>query len=140
MEYGIFKNTITIRLDKGDEITESILAVAKKEKISLAFITGIGAVDDFEVGVFDLSKSDYARFRYTGNHEINSIVGNLTTKNGFPYLHLHITCTGCNGTVVGGHLFSGNISLTAEIFLQIVDGKAERKFDEELGINRMTFE
>ncbi len=139
MEYGIFDNTIVVRLDKGDKIVESVLSVAKKEGITLAYLTGIGAVDDFEVGVFDLDKADYAHYRYTGNHEINSVVGNLTTKEGAPYLHAHITCTGCDGTVVGGHLFEGKVSLTAEIFLQIINGSAERKFDSTVGINKITF-
>lgn len=139
MEYEVWKNTVVVRLDKGDKIAESILQVAGKEKITLGYVTGIGATDDFEVGVFDLASSDYNHFRYTGNHEINSIVGNLTTKDGNPYLHLHITCTGCDGKVVGGHLFDGNVSLTAEIFIQKAEGKAERKFDETLGINRITF-
>ena len=140
MEYNVCKDTIVVRLDKGDKIAESLLSVAKKEKVTLAYVSGIGAVDDFETGVFDLTTSEYKRFRYTGNHEINSIIGNLTTKNGNPYLHLHITCTGCDGKVVGGHLFEGTVSLTAEIFLQKAEGKAERKFDETLGINRISFD
>ena len=37
-------------------------------------------------------------------------------------------------------LFEGNISLTAEIFLQVIGGKIERKYDEALGINKICFE
>ena len=140
MEYQNFGNMMVVRLDKGDKIAESLLKAVKAERLSSASITGIGAVDDFEVGVFDLEKSDYNRFHYTGNHEINSLVGNLTAKDGAPYLHLHITCTDQEGKVVGGHLLDGNISLTAEIFLQPFDAKIERKYDETLGINQIRFE
>lgn len=139
MEYALCKDTIVVRLDKGDKIAESLLEVAGRENVTLGCVTGIGATDDFEVGVFDLEKNEYARFRHTGNHEINSLMGNLTTKNGEPYIHLHITCTGCDGKVVGGHLMEGRISLTGEIFIRKTDGKAERRFDETLGINRITF-
>lgn len=140
MEYQNFGNTMVVRLDKGDKIAESLLKAVKAERLTAASITGIGAVDDFEVGVFDLEKSDYNRIRYTGNHEINALVGNLTTKDGAPYLHLHITCTNQDGKVVGGHLLDGSISLTAEIFLQPFDAKIERKYDETLGINQIRFE
>ena len=138
MEYKDFGKTIVVRLDKGDEIVKSLLDVAEQAHCPLASVSGIGATDDFEVGVFDTAKGDYDRFRHTGNHEINALVGSLTTKDGKPYLHVHITCAGKNG-VVGGHLFSGTISLTGEIFLQKIDGSTDRKFDASVGINKIVF-
>ena len=140
MEYRVFEDTILVRLDKGDLIAKSLLEVAQKEGVTLASISGIGATDDFEVGVFDLERSDYEHFRFGGNHEIVALVGNLTTKDGAPYVHLHITCAGEGGKIVGGHLFEARISLTAEIFLTTVSGRAERLRDETLGINKILFE
>lgn len=139
MNYKNYGSTIVVSLDKGDEIAKSLLAVAEREKCAFASITGIGATDDFETGVFDLEKGNYNRTRYSGNHEINALVGNLTTKDGKPYLHAHITCTGKDGTVVGGHLFEGTISLTGEIFMQVIDGIVDRKYDEAIGINKIVF-
>lgn len=140
MEYRVFEDTILVRLDKGDAIAKSLLEVAEKEGVTLASVSGIGATDDFEVGVFDLARSDYERYRFSGNHEIVALVGNLTTKDGAPYLHLHITCAGEGGKIVGGHLFEGIISLTAEIFLHKGAGRADRLRDETLGINKIRFE
>ena len=140
MDYRVFDKTIVVRLDKGDEIVKSLLEVAKKENCTLASVSGIGAIDDFSVGVFDLNKSDYDRMHYSGNHEINALMGDLTTKDGQPYLHLHITCTGPGGKVVGGHLFEAKISLTGEIFIQTVSGKADRRFDPSVGINKIVFD
>ena len=140
MEYRVFEEGILVRLDKGDEIAKSLSEVAKKEGVTLASISGIGATDDFEVGVFDLDRADYEHFRFGGNHEIVSLVGSVTTKEGEPYLHLHITCAGEGGKIVGGHLFEGRISLTAEIFLQKVTGAAGRLRDDTLGINKIRFE
>ena len=139
MDYRAFDNTIVVRLDKGDEIVSSLLAVAQKENITLADVSGIGATDKLAVGVFDLTKGDYNRLEFDGNHEINSLVGNFTTKDGAPYLHLHITCTNTDGKVVGGHLFCARISLTAEIFIHLVNGTLSRQFDKDLSINRITF-
>ncbi len=139
MEYRVFEDTILVRLDKGDEIVKSLLAVAEKEGVTIASVLGIGATDDFEVGVFDLDRSDYDHFRFGGDHEIVSLVGNLTTKDGAPYVHLHITCAGEGGKIVGGHLFEAKISLTAEIFLQKGMGTADRLRDKALGINKIRF-
>ena len=139
MEYRVFEDTVLVRLDKGDEIVGSLLDVAKKEGLTLASVSGIGATDDFEVGVFDLARSDYERIRFGGNHEIVALAGNLTTKDGAPYIHLHITCAGEGGKIVGGHLFEAKISLTAEIFLHNVAGRADRLRDDTLGINKIRF-
>ena len=140
MECRVFEDTVLVRLDRGDEIVKSLLAVAEKEGLTLASVSGIGATDDFEVGVFDLDRSDYDRFRFGGNHEIVSLVGNMTVKDGAPDIHLHITCAGEGGKIVGGHLFEARISLTAEIFLHKNAGVAERLRDETLGINKIIFE
>ena len=140
MEYRRFGNTVVLRLNKGDEITESIMKTAKEENIRLASVSGIGGTDNFTVGVFDTEKQAYDRFHCTGTHEITSLAGNITTMNGEIYTHLHMNCAGNDGKIVGGHLLECIISLTAEIFIQIADGAADRKRDDSLGINLINFD
>ena len=140
MEYKVFDKTVFLRLDKNDEITECLLSVAKKEKITLASVTGIGATDDLLVGVFDSSKRKYDEFHYTGDMEINNLVGNITVKDFAPYVHLHITATNGSGQLVGGHLLRGKISLTAEIFITVTNASVSRKFDSAISINRLDFQ
>ncbi|MBR5387943.1 MAG: DNA-binding protein, partial [Clostridia bacterium] len=94
MEYKRFDDVIALRLDKGDDIAESVYKVAKKEGITAASVSGIGATDNFTVGVFDTAKKEYEKFDFRGNCEINALVGNITQKDGEPYIHLHITATG----------------------------------------------
>ena len=137
MEYKRTNTALVLRLDPGEDVGESILAAARAEGIRLASVSGIGAVDDVTVGIFDRSRKAYENFHYAGDHEITSLCGSVTTMNGEPYVHLHITCAGLDGRIVGGHLVSARISLTGEIFLALSEGQAERRRDENLGINRM---
>lgn len=139
MDYRRYGDTILVRLDRGEDICEQVLAVAKKEKVTAASVTGIGATDDFTVGVFDLEKKGYHEFHFTGNHEITALAGNVTTMHGETYLHLHINCANGQGQVVGGHLMRSRISLTCEIFLHLCGGKADRTHDDALNLNRITF-
>ena len=139
MEYKKYQNFIALRLDKGDDIAESINKVATIERVKTAKVSGIGATDKFTVGVFDMSKKEYEKFEFCGNHEINALDGNITEKDGKPYIHLHITATGSGGKVVGGHLIKGVISLTGEIIITVIGGDIMREFDENLGINRWKF-
>lgn len=139
MEYKRYGSVIALRLDKGDDITESVFKVAEQEGIKAAKVSGIGATDNFTVGVFDIAKKGYNEYVFKGNHEINSLTGNITEKDGEPYIHLHITATGTDCKVVGGHLIKGVISLTGEIIITVTGGKITREYDETLGINRWKF-
>lgn len=140
MEYKRMGDTVAVRLDPGDEIVKSLETVAKNEHITAGMVEGIGAVEDLAVGVFDLAEKTYRNFEYRGNHEINALMGNITEKDGAPYLHLHITCTAGDGCVVGGHLLRAVISLTGEIFIRVLPATATRKYYGQIGINQIIFE
>lgn len=135
MKYVRSGQDCIVRLEKGEEICAALTELARKERIGAASVSGIGATDDFTVGIFEPARKAYDPIRVTGDHEITNLTGNMSLKDGEAYLHLHITCAGTGGKVTGGHLVRGTVSLTAEIFLRIADTPAERRFDEALGIN-----
>lgn len=139
MEYKRFNDKIVLRLDAGDEIISSVLKVAKEEKVTLASLTGIGGTDDVTTGVFDMDTKTYNKFHFSGTHEITSLVGNINTMNDEEYTHIHITLAGENGDIKGGHLLNCVISLTAEIFITVIEGRVDRKKDEALQINKFAF-
>ena len=136
MQYSINTNDILLRLDPGDEIVKSILQVAHETNTTTAEISGIGATDDFEVGVFNMETKKYDIHKFTGNHEITNLCGSLSTMNAEAYQHLHITCANHEGECVGGHLLKAIISLTCEIFIRKTEGEISRKKNEDLGINQ----
>ena len=138
MEYKRTGDMIFLRLQKGEEIVESLKEIATKENIRAASVSGIGATDDFTVGVFDMDTKKYDSYAFNGNHEINALVGNISYMDG-AYAHVHITCTGKDCKVVGGHLLRAVVSLTAEIVLSVADIEIGRKRDDALGINLWRF-
>lgn len=139
MDYRKFGDTVVVRLDKGEEICRSLLQIAQNEKITAASVSGIGAVSDFVVGLFDPEKKQFGENHFTGYYEVTAVTGNLTTKDGAPYLHLHMSCADAQGHVVGGHLAQATISLTGEIFIQVINGNVGRAFDEKVGLNTFAF-
>lgn len=139
MEYRRFADTVVLRLDPGEEICASILQVAEAEDIALAEISGIGATDRFSVGVFDPKTKVYADYSFEGAYEITALLGNLTRKEGRPYLHLHMTASTEGGKTYAGHLSRAYISVTAEIFLRCVPGAVERRMSPTIGVNQMIF-
>ena len=139
MEYKRFEDTVFLRVDPGEDIAEKVLETAKKENICLASVSGLGAVKEIEIGVFDYKEKKYYPRTITGVFEITSLVGTLTTKDGDPYLHLHISCGEMDGSVVGGHLNRAIVSATGEIVIRIINGTVNRSFSDEIGLNLFYF-
>lgn len=134
MKYIIDKDTIYLRIDKGEKVCSSLLKVAKELNINSASISGLGASNEFTVGVFDLDKKEFIGNNFKTEYEITNLTGNLSLKDNLPYLHLHGTFANLK-EVVGGHVTKCIISLTAEIVIKITNKKINRIFDNETGLN-----
>ena len=67
MEYKRFHNKYVVRLNSGEDILQSIKELAKKEGIRLGNVSGIGAVNKAEVGLFELAKKEYHSTELTGD-------------------------------------------------------------------------
>lgn len=139
MEYKRFGDTIFARLDRGEEILEQLKVLALQENIKLASVRGLGAVDEFTVGVFKTDRKQYDANSFTGYFEIVSLTGTITTMDGEYYAHLHMSAGNEKGEVFGGHLNRAMISATCELVIQVVDGTVERRFDPEIGLNVFRF-
>ena len=139
MEYRRFEDTIVLRLDPGEEICAQLLALAEKESVDLAEISGLGAIGRFTTGVFDPAAKVYHANHFEGTFEIVSLTGTLTRKDGAPYLHAHLSAGDAKGNVFGGHLNEAWISATAEIVVRVIDGAVGRKFSDAIGLNLLEF-
>lgn len=137
MKYKRFDNIIVLRLEIGEEIVASIVEVAKRENIKLATVSGIGAVDNLTIGVFKPNDKKYYSNHFEGDFEVLSLNGNLSTMNNEVYQHLHIAVGNVQGQAFGGHLNAAVVSVTAEIFINIIDGEVDRFLDEDININLM---
>ena len=59
MEYRRFENTIVLRMDRGEEVLETLKEVALKENIKLASVSAFGACDHFVAGVYNVAVQKY---------------------------------------------------------------------------------
>lgn len=139
MEYRKFNNTIIARIDKGEEILETVKEIALKEDIKLANISALGAVNDFTVGVFKVEEKKYYANEFKGNFEIVSLLGTINTMNDEFYSHLHMSAGNELGQVFGGHLNRAIVSATCEMVINIIDGRVDRIHDDNIGLNLYKF-
>ena len=139
MEYRKFDNVIVARIDKDEEILEQLRVIAIKENIKLASVQALGAINDFTVGVYKTDEKKYSAGGGGGYYEITSLTGTINTMDGEYYAHLHLSAGDEKGEVFGGHLNRAVVSATCELVITVIDGKVDRVYDEETGLNVFNF-
>jgi predicted DNA-binding protein with PD1-like motif len=135
VKYRKVGEKIFVSLKTGDLINKSLTEISVKENISNAWINGIGAIDSVEVGYMDVVNKKYQKRNFNDNYELISLIGNITIKDGVPFVHTHITFSDTEYKVFGGHLFDAKITATGEIILTVADSKIDRQFNENVGIH-----
>ena len=124
-----------VRIDKGEEIVETLKQFCKENKIKLGTISGIGATNRVTIGLFEIKSKQYHSQELIGDYEITNLSGNISTMNDEIYLHLHISLADSKYNAYGGHLNSAVISGTGEIVIEEIEDIIEREFNEEAGLN-----
>lgn len=136
MKYRRFGDTLAVRIDRGEEIVTELLALAEKESIRFGSIQGFGACDHAVLGVYSVEEQKYYAHTFDEEMELTTLLGNFSTLDGKPYLHVHVTLGLEDGRCIGGHLNEARISGTSEIFVQTYPVTVDRYKDEkETGLN-----
>jgi len=135
MDYKKFGNTYIIRMDREEEIIQTLKIFCTEHNIRLGWVSGIGAIKSATLGLFRTSTKKYAANEFAGEYEISSLTGNISEMDGKPYLHIHATISDIEQKTYGGHLSSAVVSAVAEIIIGVIEGSADRTFDENTGLN-----
>lgn len=139
MEYRRLENDIVLRLDRGEEIIACLKDLARREKIAAADVRGIGALSETVMGCFSVDAKKFVGKEYRGDLELTTLLGSITSKDGEPYVHLHLTVADETGATYGGHAQSAVVGMTGELFIRVLPVEVDRRFDDSLGINVFKF-
>jgi len=139
MEFKKLGTKYILRLDKGEEVIETLKHFCVDNNIKLGHISGLGATNKIRVGYFDVNKKEYFSREFEGDFEIAPMVGNISTMDGEVYLHCHVNFGDEKFEAHAGHLNSAIISATFEVIIDVIDGVVEREFSEEIGLNLYKF-
>jgi predicted DNA-binding protein with PD1-like motif len=123
------------KLSHGGDLLEEITDICRKENIRLGRIEALGAVQRARLGFYDQQTHEYHFQDIDQPLEITKLVGNVSLKDGNPFVHAHITLTDKKGNAMGGHLAPGTLVFACEIILEVLDGPIlERGFDRMTGL------
>jgi predicted DNA-binding protein with PD1-like motif len=103
---------------------------------SAATVQIVGAVRNLAVVYFDQATKTYQEpHRYDTGMEIAGGVGNVSIKDGQPFVHIHVTGADREGKAYAGHLVEGTEVYMIEAYFRAFEGQAPvRELDEEVGL------
>tara|TARA_B100000470_G_scaffold59367_1_gene44833 strand:- start:136 stop:570 length:435 start_codon:yes stop_codon:yes gene_type:complete len=134
MKFRMDKSRAYMTLAKGDNINKTFESFAEVKGVGCAWLNGIGALENPEIGYYSLEDKSYYRKTFKGEYELTSLIGNITLKEGKPFSHTHITFSDTEFRVFGGHLFNANITAAGEFIMQFGSDEINREMNAEIGL------
>ena len=123
------------RLGFGCDLLEELNRVASERGIKLGRIEAFGAVQKARIGYYDQNARVYEFVEIDKAMEIVQLIGNISLKDGEPFVHAHITLADESGKTFGGHLAPGTILFACEFIIEALEGPDfNRRFDGETGL------
>lgn len=126
--------SLLVRLDHGADLVDQISKLAVDEGILVGSFSALGALTQAEIAFYDQESHEYSELLVEENSEIVSCTGNVSIRDGKPFVHAHVVLAYSEGKTIGGHLLSGKI-FAAELFLiELLGEPMVRKSDETTGL------
>jgi predicted DNA-binding protein with PD1-like motif len=133
-------NGFLLKLSRGEKVISSLVEFCQEKNISSAWLQGVGAVKNTNIGYYDLEKREYFFTLFPEDREVASMSGNVALVDGKPFVHLHAVLSACGKSLasVGAHIQEAEVAVTLEVYLTVFDAPLERAYDEETGLKLLT--
>ena len=123
------------RLATGSDLVAEIERYCAEQSVVAAQVIVIGAVRAAAYAYYEQDDHRYLELASATHHEIVGFVGNVSLRDGRPFLHAHATFADASGASVGGHLLRGCEVFAAEAMIrELGDVSLVRAHDEETGL------
>jgi predicted DNA-binding protein with PD1-like motif len=124
-----------VRLESGERLMENLLDVVRRENITGAWLSGLGAARWVELGFYDLGAKRYKWQKIDKLLEITSLQGNISWDGNEPVAHVHGVFSDETMAAYGGHVKDLGVGGTCEILLhRWYSGQLTRALDEQTGL------
>jgi len=115
-------DALLVRLPKGEDLLDALVAICREKKITKGHISLIGALEKAVLGYYPQDTRRYVTHTLDAGTEILAGLGNISLKDGQPAIHLHLTLLQGDFTITGGHAMPGNILFAGEACITPLGG------------------
>lgn len=119
------------RLSRDSDLLEELTRMVTMLDIRAGTMQVIGAVSKLVLGYYHQDRREYETLDLPGHWEIASGLGNISIRDGAPFVHVHIVASGADGRAMGGHLVAGSIVFAAEAYVRALDGEPPVRIPDE---------
>ena len=137
MRYQVFDDRIQIRGETGEHAAEVLMEVLQREKVTFASLTGLGAVRWARFAYYNADTRSYEEHDFEEQLEIVSLVGNVSLRDGEPFVHWHVSLSRHDMSVIGGHFLDAIVRPNLEIWLRRESAEVHRVLDVDSGLALM---
>lgn len=135
MQFGtIPENNYILRLERGEEVGNTLKSFCQEHGIKNASVKGIGSIENPTLAHYRVDSKKYSEKQLEGIFEVTSLLGTVAIFEGKPLLHLHTTLGDENMHAFAGHLVKGTVSATLEVIITVHPTNFEKKHSEEIGL------
>ncbi len=133
-------NVYVLSLDNHAPIAAALASFCAEKGILAGSVNGLGAISEATFRFLDPATKQYVDKTFREQMEITNLTGNISQKDGKPYLHLHVTAGRRDYTCVGGHLLEATINGACELYVEAFPGAVVGRYqDSETGLNLYRF-
>ena len=124
------------QLPFGADLLVSLTQIVQSHHIHAGRIHALGATTHAVVAFYDQNTKTYNPLEFPGGMEILNLFGNISVRDGKPFVHAHILLSDAQGKVVGGHLMPGTKLFACEATIDEFEGEGfVRDYDERTGLH-----
>jgi predicted DNA-binding protein with PD1-like motif len=110
-----------VSLERGEDLLDGLNRAVAELGFRAATLQVIGGLEEATLGYLDPDTQEYVRTT-TGHVEIASGLGNVSVRDGEPFIHLHLVVSGSDGAARGGHAMEGCRAFVVEAYLRELTG------------------
>lgn len=119
-------NKYALIIEKDEMIIKTLEQFAIKEKIGMAQLQMIGAINNVTLGYVPKNSTDYVKKDFLQQYELLSAIGSIIWDDKIenkPIIHCHTTFGDDNFNVIGGHLLEAKVAIKVEVIIDILSDK-----------------
>jgi hypothetical protein len=129
------QRTFALIFESGDELLACVQDFARRERVTAAQFSAIGAFSDVVLAYFDWETKTYQRRTLAEQVEVASLTGDVALgPDGKPALHIHAVLGRRDLSALAGHLVEAHVRPTLELVVNELPAYLCKRHDPESGL------
>ncbi len=121
------------RVPEDEELVSYLESFARERGIKAGLVGGIGALKGCVLGFYNRERREYEQIRVDEEVELANLTGNISIREGEPFVHVHALVGRRDGSTLSGHLFEARV-FVAEISVLELVGEVELRRERYGGL------